>query len=89
MPSSYAVGEHFEQFIKLSQSLNYDTMIAAARGDDASRLSDTIAAPGAFSSRLTETSLPSACPAGLRGAVAIGTGGEFVAENFQPAGSVS
>src|SRR5215470_8294587 len=34
----------YEQFIKLSQSLNYDTMIAAARGDDASRLSDTIAA---------------------------------------------
>jgi len=34
----------YEQFIKLSQSLNYDTMIAAARGDDPSRLSDTIAA---------------------------------------------
>jgi ATP-dependent Lon protease len=34
----------YEQFIKLSQSLNYDTMIAAARVDDASRLSDTIAA---------------------------------------------
>jgi len=34
----------YEQFIKLSQSLNYDTMIAAARGDDAARLSDTIAA---------------------------------------------
>src|SRR5215510_8111356 len=34
----------YEQFIKLSQSLNYDTMIAAARSDDASRLSDTIAA---------------------------------------------
>ena len=34
----------YEQFIKLSQSLNYDTMIAAARGDDPARLSDTIAA---------------------------------------------
>jgi ATP-dependent Lon protease len=34
----------YEQFVKLSQSLNYDTMIAAARGDDPSRLSDTIAA---------------------------------------------
>src|SRR6201981_2857965 len=34
----------YEQFIKLSQSLNYDTMIAAARGADPSRLSDTIAA---------------------------------------------
>jgi len=33
----------YEQFIKLSQSLNYDTMIAAARVDDPSRLSDTIA----------------------------------------------
>src|SRR5579863_4282207 len=34
----------YEQFIKLSQSLNYDTMIAAARGDDPSRLSDAISA---------------------------------------------
>src|ERR1700726_3342158 len=34
----------YEQFIKLSQSLNYDTMIAAARVVDPSRLSDTIAA---------------------------------------------
>ena len=34
----------YEQFIKLSQSLNYDTMIAAARVDDSARLSDTIAA---------------------------------------------
>src|SRR5256885_63484 len=33
-----------EQLIKLSQSLNYDTMIAAARVDDPARLSDTIAA---------------------------------------------
>src|SRR5467141_3106687 len=34
----------YEQFIKLSQSLNYDTMIAAARVDDPGKLSDTIAA---------------------------------------------
>jgi len=34
----------YEQFIKLSQSLNYDTMISAARVDDPARLSDTIAA---------------------------------------------
>jgi len=34
----------YEQFIKLSQSLNYDTMIAAARVDDPARLSDTISA---------------------------------------------
>jgi ATP-dependent Lon protease len=34
----------YEQFIKLSQSLNYETMIAAARVDDPARLSDTIAA---------------------------------------------
>src|SRR2546422_1524495 len=33
----------FEQYVKLSQSLNYDTMIAAARVDDPSKLSDTIA----------------------------------------------
>ena len=34
----------FEQYVKLSQSLNYDTMIAAVRTDDANKLSDTIAA---------------------------------------------
>src|SRR6202161_1725019 len=34
----------YEQFIKLSQSMNYDTMIAAARVDDPAKLSDTIAA---------------------------------------------
>ena len=34
----------FEQYVKLSQSLNYETMIAAARVDDAAKLSDTIAA---------------------------------------------
>jgi len=34
----------FEQYVKLSQSLNYDTMIAAARVDDPNKLSDTVAA---------------------------------------------
>src|SRR6266581_5483363 len=34
----------FEQYVKLSQSLNYETMIAAVRVDDASKLADTIAA---------------------------------------------
>ncbi len=34
----------FEQYVKLSQSLNYDTMIAAIRVDDAAKLSDAIAA---------------------------------------------
>ncbi len=34
----------FDQYVKLSQSLNYDTMIAAVRTDDPARLADTIAA---------------------------------------------
>jgi ATP-dependent Lon protease len=34
----------FEQYVKLSQTLNYDTMIAAVRVDDAGKLSDAIAA---------------------------------------------
>ncbi len=34
----------FEQYVKLSQSLNYDTMIAAVRVEDANKLSDAIAA---------------------------------------------
>ena len=34
----------FEQYVKLSQSLNYDTMIAAARVEDPAKLADTIAA---------------------------------------------
>jgi ATP-dependent Lon protease len=34
----------FEQYVKVSQSLNYETMIAAVRGEDAAKLSDTIAA---------------------------------------------
>jgi ATP-dependent Lon protease len=38
------VTQLFEQYAKMSQSLNYDTMINAVRGDDASRLADTIAA---------------------------------------------
>jgi ATP-dependent Lon protease len=38
------VTQLFEQYVKLSQSLNYDTMIAAVRVEDASKLSDAIAA---------------------------------------------
>src|ERR1700733_12924329 len=34
----------FEQYVKLSQSLNYDTMIAAVRVEDAGKLSDAIPA---------------------------------------------
>jgi ATP-dependent Lon protease len=34
----------FEQYVKLSQSLNYDTMIAAVRVDDPAKLADAIAA---------------------------------------------
>jgi len=34
----------FEQYVKLCQSLNYETMIAAVRMEDPSKLSDTIAA---------------------------------------------
>jgi len=34
----------FEQYVKLSQSLNYDTVIAAVRVDDPVKLSDSIAA---------------------------------------------
>lgn len=34
----------FDQYVKLSQSLNYDTMIAAVRTDDPARLADSIAA---------------------------------------------
>src|SRR6202142_1086818 len=34
----------FEQYIKLSQNLNYETMIAAIRVDDPGKLSDTIGA---------------------------------------------
>ncbi len=41
--SSRATGL-FEQYVKLSQSLNYDTMVAAIRVEDANKLADTIAA---------------------------------------------
>ncbi len=34
----------FEQYVKLCQSLNYETMIAAVRNDDPAKLTDTIAA---------------------------------------------
>jgi ATP-dependent Lon protease len=33
----------FEQYVKLSQNLNYDSMIAAVRADDAAKLSDSVA----------------------------------------------
>ncbi len=33
----------FEQYVKLSQSLNYDTMVASVRSDDPNRLADSIA----------------------------------------------
>jgi len=33
----------FEQYVKVSQSLNYETMVAAVRVDDPSRLSDAVA----------------------------------------------
>jgi ATP-dependent Lon protease len=42
--SSARVTTLFEQYVKLSQSLNYDTMIAAVRVEDAGKLSDAIAA---------------------------------------------
>ncbi|HKS65907.1 MAG TPA: endopeptidase La [Candidatus Acidoferrales bacterium] len=38
------VTNFFEQYVKLSQSLNYDTMIAAVRVEDPSKLADAIAA---------------------------------------------
>jgi ATP-dependent Lon protease len=42
--ASARVTSLFEQYVKLSQSLNYDTMIAAVRVEDPSKLSDAIAA---------------------------------------------
>ncbi len=42
--ASERVTNLFEQYVKLSQSLNYDTMIAAARVEDPGKLSDAIAA---------------------------------------------
>src|ERR1700760_2455278 len=38
------VTDLFEQYVKLCQSLNYETMIAAVRNDDPAKLTDTIAA---------------------------------------------
>ncbi|HML16765.1 MAG TPA: endopeptidase La [Bryobacteraceae bacterium] len=34
----------FEQYAKLSQNVNYDTMVAAIRGDDPGKLADTVGA---------------------------------------------
>src|SRR5579862_4708826 len=34
----------FEQYVKLSQNLNYETMVAAVRVEDASKLADTVGA---------------------------------------------
>ncbi len=34
----------FEQYVKLSQNLNYETMVAAVRVDDAGKLADTVGA---------------------------------------------
>jgi ATP-dependent Lon protease len=42
--ASSRVTNLFEQYVKLSQTLNYDTMIAAVRVEDAGKLSDAIAA---------------------------------------------
>ena len=42
--SAARVTNLFEQYVKLSQSLNYDTMIAAVRVDDPAKLSDAISA---------------------------------------------
>jgi ATP-dependent Lon protease len=42
--ASSRVTNLFEQYVRLSQSLNYDTMIAAVRVEDAGKLSDAIAA---------------------------------------------
>ncbi len=34
----------FEQYVKLSQNVNYDSMVAAVRGDDPGKLADTVGA---------------------------------------------
>jgi ATP-dependent Lon protease len=39
-----SVGSLFEQYVKLSNNLHYDAMVAAVRVDDAGKLADTIAA---------------------------------------------
>jgi ATP-dependent Lon protease len=38
------VASLFEQYVKLSQNLNYETMVAAIRVDDAGKLADTVGA---------------------------------------------
>ncbi len=38
------VTQLFEQYVKLSQNLNYETMVAAIRVDDAGKLADTVGA---------------------------------------------
>jgi ATP-dependent Lon protease len=38
------VTQQFEQYVKLSQNLNYETMVAAIRVDDPSKLADTVGA---------------------------------------------
>src|SRR3984957_20219906 len=47
-PVAHQAGERvtnlFEQYVKLSQSLNYDTMIAAVRVEDSGKLADAVAA---------------------------------------------
>ncbi len=42
--ASERVTNLFEQYVKLSQSLNYDTMIAAVRVEDSGKLADAVAA---------------------------------------------
>src|SRR5690606_12601609 len=37
------VGQLFEQYVKLGQSLNYEQVLAAVRVDDIGRLTDTVA----------------------------------------------
>jgi ATP-dependent Lon protease len=43
-PLIQRVSSLFEQYVKLAQSLNYETMVAAVKMDDPSKLTDTIAA---------------------------------------------
>jgi ATP-dependent Lon protease len=38
------VAQLFEQYVKLTQNLNYESMIAATRGDNPGKLADTVAA---------------------------------------------
>src|SRR5215510_11338986 len=67
-------------FNPFGSGFSAENYCAAGRfGSLGADLSDAIAAAGTFSSRLTETSLPSGAASGLRGALAIGTGGVPVA----------